>query len=127
MLFSGTIARSAAAGVIGSGAVAAAMLFGAPSALGQPDPPPNCTAADLAGVSGSVAIATSAYLFSHPDVNDFLTSIAGERTDERRANVVNYFNANPQVHAELRKIHEPLYEIQQRCQFVGNQSDDGDF
>ncbi len=121
-MFSSTIARSAVAGAIGSGAIAAAMLFAAPSALGQPAPPPNCTAADLAGVSGSVAIATSAYLFTHPDVNDFLTSVAGERTDERRAAVVDYFNANPQVHAELHKIHEPLFEIQQRCQFTGNQS-----
>ena len=125
MLFSGTIARRAVAGAIGSGAVAAAMLLGAPAAVAQPapppPPPPNCTAADLAGVSGGVAMATSAYLFTHPDVNHFFTSLKGERTDEMEQNVRTYMSANPQVHAELQGIRAPLIEIKQRCNFVHHQ------
>ena len=40
--------------------------FGAsPAALADP---PNCTAADLAGVAAGVSAATSAYLFTHPEV-----------------------------------------------------------
>lgn len=118
MLFSGTITRRAVAGAIGSGTVAVAMLFGAPAALAQPAPPPNCTAADLAGVTGGVAMATSAYLFTHPEVNNFFTSLKGERTDEMRANVAAFMNANPQVHAELQNIRQPLLDLRVRCNFV---------
>ena len=81
MLLSARAARRAVAGVFGAGAVAGAMLFGAlPSALADPPPPPpNCTAADLAGVSAGVSASTSAYLFTHPDVNAFFTGLKGSR------------------------------------------------
>ena len=59
------------------------------------DEPPNCTAADLAGVASGVSAATSAYLFTHPDVNCFFTSLEGKNRDEVRAEVDNYMNANP--------------------------------
>src|SRR6185369_2135635 len=61
-----------------SGSVAAAMLAGATPALADQDPganPPNCSAADLEGVRAGVSAATSAYLFTHPDVNDFFTNL----------------------------------------------------
>jgi len=59
MLLSARTARRAVAGAVGTSAIAGAMLFGAlPSAMAE-DPalnPPNCTAADLAGVpAGSTA------------------------------------------------------------------------
>ena len=44
---------------------------------------PNCTAADLASVASGVSAATSAYLFTHPDVNDFFTGLEGEPRDTR--------------------------------------------
>src|SRR5512146_2504369 len=70
-------ARRALAGVIGAGAITGVTLVGAiPSALA--DPPPNCTAADLAGVASGVAASTSAYLFTHPDANNFFTSLKGQ-------------------------------------------------
>ena len=47
------------------------------------DPAPNCTAADLAQVTTGVSAATSVYLFSHPDVNAFLTDIASLRATGR--------------------------------------------
>ena len=79
-------ARRAVIGAIGAGAVAGAMvLAAAPSALA--DPPPNCTAADLAGVSSGVSAATSAYLFTHPDVNAFFTGLEGAPRDTVRAQV----------------------------------------
>jgi hemophore-related protein len=126
MLFSGVIVRRAVAGAIGFSGVAVAMLSGAPSALAEPTPPPNCTAGDFTGVVGGVAMATSAYMFTHPDVNDFFTSLEGERTNERRVRVVNYFNANPQVHAELDAIRQPLVEIKNRCGFTNDDPDNID-
>jgi hemophore-related protein len=57
--------------------LAGAMQFGA-TATAAADPP-NCTAADLAGIISGVSAATSAYLFTHPDVNNFFTSLKGQR------------------------------------------------
>lgn len=47
------------------------------SAPTDPVRPPNCAAADLAGIASGVAAATSAYLFTHPDVNEFFTDLHG--------------------------------------------------
>ena len=49
--------------VVGAGAVAGALLTTAPLA---PADPPNCTAADMAGVAAGVSAATSVYLFTIP-------------------------------------------------------------
>jgi hemophore-related protein len=122
MLLSARIARRAVAGALGTGAVAGAMFFGAmPSAMAQPAPP-NCTAADLAGVASGVSAATSAYLFSHPDVNWFFTSLEGVPRDEVRTRVQDYLNANPVVKAELTGIRQPLVDIKNRC---GDTNGDG--
>ncbi len=126
MLLSGRAGHRAMAGLIGSGAMAAAMLFGgALSALAQPapeptpgppaPPPPNCTAADLAQVSGAVGTGTGVYLFTHPDVNNFFTSLRGKPDDEVRAAVQDYMNANPQVEAEINGIRQPLKDLRERC------------
>ncbi|MBO0678516.1 heme-binding protein [Mycolicibacterium sp. S2-37] len=105
------------AGALGAGAVAGAMLFGAmPAASAQPVPlPPNCTAADLAGVASGVSASTSAYLFTHPWVNDFFTSLEGQPRDQIRPQVEDYLNANPQVKAELTGIRQPLTDLKNRC------------
>ena len=58
--------------LIGAGMIAGAMLAGT-AATAAADPP-NCTAADLAGVMFGVDSATSSYLFTHPWVNDFFTA-----------------------------------------------------
>jgi hemophore-related protein len=115
MLLSARTARRAVAGALGSGAVAGAMLFGAiPTAIAQ-DAPPNCTAADLAGVASGVSAATSAYLFTHPDVNFFFTSLEGQHRDDIREDVQVYLDANPQVKAELTGIRQPLVDLKNRC------------
>ncbi|MCB0951112.1 MAG: heme-binding protein [Mycobacterium sp.] len=122
MLLSGPVIHRAMAGLIGGGAMAAAMLFGASSALAQPapepapaPPPPNCTAADLAQVSGSVGTAMGVYLFTHPDVNNFFTSLHGKPDDEIRGAVQDYMNVNPMVESEINGIRQPLKDLRERC------------
>ena len=118
MLLSARTARRAVAGAVGTGAIAGAMLFGAlPSAMAD-DPannPPNCTAADLAGVSSGVSASTSAYLFTHPDVNWFFTSLEGLQRDQVRTKVTDYLNQNPQTKADLTGIRQPLVDLKNRC------------
>ena len=63
-------------------------------------------------------MATSAYLFTRPDVNNFFTSLKGERTAEMENNVRAYMSEHPQIHAELQGIRQPLIDIKQRCNFV---------
>ena len=113
-------AGRAMSGAIGATAVAGALLVGmAPSALASP---PNCTAADLAGVAAGVSAGTSAYLFTHPDVNDFFTGLEGTPRDTLRASVQTYLDANPSVKADLAGIRQPLVDLKARC----GQSDDLD-
>lgn len=121
MLLSARTARRAVAGAIGSGALAGVMLFGAlPSAMAEE--PPNCTAADLAFTAAGVSKATSDYLFSHPDVNYFFTSLEGKTRDEVRTEVDKYMNANPIAKGELTGIRQPLVDIKNRC---GDTNGDG--
>ncbi|MDX1885310.1 heme-binding protein [Mycolicibacterium sp. 120270] len=121
MLLSARTARRAVAGAIGTGALAGVMLFGAlPTAMAEE--PPNCTAADLAFTAAGVSKATSDYLFSHPDVNFFFTSLEGKNRDEIRADVDTYMNNNPIVKGELSAIRQPLVDIKNRC---GDTNGDG--
>jgi heme-binding protein len=120
MLLRARAPRAAVAGALGAGAVAGAMLFGAvPSALADPPAPapapPNCTAADLAGVSAGVSASTSAYLFTHPDVNAFFTGLKGQPRSAIKGDVQNYLNANPQVKSDLQGIRQPLLDLKNRC------------
>jgi hemophore-related protein len=99
------------------------MLFGAtslaPMAAAEP---PNCTAADLAGVASGVSASTSAYLFTHPDVNWFFTSLEGMPRDQVRGEVQKYLDANPQTKADLTGIRQPLLDLKNRC---GDANGDG--
>ena len=126
MLLSARAARRAVAGMIGAGTAAGALLFGAvPSALADPPappspapappPPPNCTAADLSGTSAGVSAATSAYLFTHPDVNAFFTGLKGRPKSATKNDVQSYLNANPQVQSDLQGIRQPLIDFRNRC------------
>ena len=121
MLLSARTARRAVAGAVGTGALAGVMLFGAlPSAMAEE--PANCTAADLAFTAAGVSKATSDYLFSHPDVNFFFTSLEGKNRDEVRTEVDKYMNANPITKGELTGIRQPLVDIKNRC---GDTNGDG--
>ena len=118
MLQSGQTMRRALVGVMGAGALAGAILVGgASSASAEPPPPapPGCSAGDLAQVSGSVGTAMSGYLFTHPEVNDFFTSLRGQPNEELRGNVQTYMDAHPQVESEITGIRQPLTDLRNRC------------
>ena len=94
MPFSERTTRLLASGTIIAGGLLGAALFGGvPSALADQDPaadPPNCTAADLEGVRAGVSASTSAYLFTHPDFNWFMTSLEGLNRAQTGAKVKDY-------------------------------------
>jgi hemophore-related protein len=126
MLRSGRTVRSAVVAVIGSGAMAGTVLFGCASvafAEPMPAPPPTapgapgpgCTAADLAVASGTVGTAMGDYMFSHPDVNNFFTSLRGLPNQELRGRVQTYLDANPQVETDINAIRQPVTDLRNRC------------
>nr|WP_260508922.1 heme-binding protein [Mycolicibacterium farcinogenes] len=91
-------------------------LFSPATAAAEPPPrPPNCTAADLAGIASGVAAATSTYLWTHPDVNDFYTNLHGRPHEEVPDATQAFFDANPQAHADLVGIRQPLTDFRSRC------------
>src|ERR1700747_2899624 len=93
-------ARRPIRAAMGTGVLAGAVLFGA-AAIASADPPPPvpppCTAAELARVMSGVSFDTSNYLSTHPDVNDFFTSLKGQPRDQVQAQVQSYLDANPQI------------------------------
>ncbi len=104
-----------AAGAVGVAGVVGALLAPAAATAEPPPRPPNCTAADLAGVASGVAAATSTYLWTHPDVNDFYSNLHGRPQEEVPDAVRTYFDANPQAHADLVGIRQPLTDFRSRC------------
>ena len=113
MLVSGRTLRHAVAAAIAGGAM---LTAGASLASADPvPPPPNCTAGDLAVVSGNVGTAMGAYLFSHPDVNDFFTGLKGQPNSEIHDRVQTYMDAHPQVESEINGIRQPLTDLRSRC------------
>ncbi len=120
MFVSGRTPRRVLVGAIGAGA-ATGMLLGIPAGTAAADPPPrppNCTAADVAGVATGVGAALSTYLFAHPDLNDFYTGLQDVPKDQLSHDVQNYFSANPQEQADLESIRQPLADIRQRCHWT---------
>jgi heme-binding protein len=119
MFLSEIIPRRALIGLIGAGAVTGALCASVGTATADPPPrPPNCTAADVAGVAAGVATALSTYLFTHPDVNEFYTGLQDRPKDQMRDDVQNYFDAHPQEQADLEAIRQPMTDIRQRCQWT---------
>jgi heme-binding protein len=110
------ISRRAVAGTIAAGT----LLSGAAGqAAADPAPrPPNCSAADVAGVAAGVATALSTYLFTPPDVNGFYTGLEDQPKDQIGGEVQNYFSANPQEEAELENIRQPMKDIRERCHWT---------
>jgi hemophore-related protein len=117
MLPSARPTRWAVSGAIGVGALAGAMLFGAATATADPPPPPPppCTAAELALVMSGVSFDTANYLTTHPDVNNYFTSLKGQPRDQIQDQVQSYLDANPQVGADLRAIRQPSVDFRNRC------------
>jgi heme-binding protein len=103
---------------LGATALAGVVLCAAPAA--SADPQPNCTAADLAQVATGVSAGMSVYLFSHPDVNEYLTGLEGTPRDEVKSRVEDYMTAHPQVRDEMSAIRQPLVDMRARCGAVGD-------
>ena len=120
VLPSGRPGHRAVAGAVGAVALAGAMFVGsAAAASAEPPPaPPNCSPADWAGVRAGVAAATSTYLFTHPPVNDFFATLAGQSRDEMRPEVQVYLDANPDVRADLEGIKQPAVDFLDRCGYA---------
>ena len=98
--------------------IGAALFAATPLAHANEDPaanPPNCSAADLEGVRAGVQASTSAYLFSHPDVNDFFNSLEGLPQDQRRPKLDAYLTTHPQTQADLAGIRQPIVDLKDRC------------
>jgi heme-binding protein len=110
------ISRRAVVGVIAAGA----LLSGAAGQdAADPAPrPPNCSAADVAGVAAGVATALSTYLFTHPDVNGFYTGLEDQPQDQISGQVQKYFGANPQEEADLENIRQPMKDVRERCHWT---------
>ena len=111
-----TLNRLRGAGAL---ALAAGALLGGAAAQAEPpaEPPrpPHCSAADMAGIAPGVAAATSAYLFTHPELNGFFTDLHGQPHEEVPPSTRGYFDTHPQEHAELQGIRQPLVDFRNRC------------
>jgi hemophore-related protein len=113
MMLSVRVRQSTVALAVGGAAVAGALFVaGAPTAFADP---PGCTAGDLAQTAAGVSSATASYLFAHPDVNAYFSSLRGQPRDAIRDQISNYLNANPQTRDDLHGIRQPLIDMRNRC------------
>jgi heme-binding protein len=107
-----------ASAVCASAGIGAALFGASPLAHANQDPganPPNCSAADLEGVRAGVSASTSAYLFTHPDLNDFMTSLKAMSREQVAAKVKQYMAVHPDEQADMANIRQPLVDIRDRC------------
>lgn len=103
--------RFAAAAVVLS---AGAALFGSISPA-TADPAPGCSAADVTDAEARVAAAMTGYLWTHPDVNSFLSGLQGSSKGDAYEKVTAYFKANPDVKNAIDAIRGPSFDLRNRC------------
>lgn len=103
-----------AAALVGGAVVAALTAPGAPPASAATDP---CAASEVAKTIGSVANSTSAYLDSHPETNQTLTTISQQQAGPQSLGALKtYFDANPQAAKDMQQLQTPLANLSSRCQ-----------
>ena len=102
--------RRAAASILGAGGVLLGLAAPAVAYDG-----PGCTAADITAVEAQVATAMTGYLFTHPDVNAFFTSLDGLNRSQSQSKAQAYLAANPQIKAEIGAIRGPATALRDRC------------
>ncbi len=107
--------RRFGAAVLGAGAV---LIAGAATAAA--DVAPGCTTGDITGVETQVAAAMTGYFFTHPEVNEFFSSVQGLPTSEARAKTQAYLAANPSVQADINAIRGPVFDLRARCNIPTN-------
>jgi hemophore-related protein len=104
--------------MLAGGLLTAALFGGTAPAFANEDPaanPPNCSAADLEGVRAGVSASTSAYLFTHPDLNAYVSTLGGLSREEVARKTMDYLAQHPQEQAEMTGIRQPLVDIKNRC------------
>ncbi len=107
--------------VFAGAATCAALLGVAPLAQADAPPaPPNCTTADLEGVRAGVDASTSAYLFTHPDLNGFMSTLSGLSRAQVAEHVTGYMETHPQENVEMTGIRQPLVDIKNHCGGIVN-------
>lgn len=102
----------------GSALIGAALIATSPLAFAKEDPaanPPNCSAADFEGVQAGVDASTSAYLFTHQDINDYMSTLRGMSRQQVGAKMQDYLAGHPTEQAEVTAIRQPLVDIKARC------------
>jgi hemophore-related protein len=112
------VSRRVATTVLTGAAIGAALLGASPLAQANEDPaanPPNCSTADLQGVQAGVEASTSAYLFTHPDLNTFMSGLGALSREQVAAQVKGYLANHPQESAEMAGIRQPLMDLKNRC------------
>ena len=112
------VSRRVATTVLTGAAIGAALLGASPLAQANEDPaanPPNCSTADLQGVQAGVDASTSAYLFTHPDLNTFMSGLGALPRDQVAAQVKGYMANHPQESTEMAGIRQPLMDLKNRC------------
>lgn len=104
-------------------AVGAALLGLSPLAQANEDPgqnPPNCSSADLQGVQAGVDASTSVYLFTHPDLNAFMSGLQGMSRSQVAEKVKGYMAGHPDEKADMAGIRQPLQDLKARCGSLPN-------
>jgi hemophore-related protein len=96
-----------------AGAATTATLFGSSPLAGAE--PANCTSADLEGVRAGVDASTSAYLFTHPDLNQFMSTLQDLSREQVADHVKGYMASHPQENAEMTGIRQPLMDLKNHC------------
>lgn len=62
-----------------------------------------------------VTFETSNYLTTHPEVNDYFTSLKGQPKDQIGDQVRVYLDNNPMVRDDLQRIRQPSVDFRNRC------------
>lgn len=103
----------AAFAVCAGGALAALTVPSSPSATAAADP---CAASQVAKTVGSVANSMGAYLDSHPQTNQALTTISQQQGGPQSLVALkSYMDANPQVAKDLQTLQRPLTDLSGEC------------
>ena len=103
-------ARRVAITIIGTGTV----LLGA-AGTAVADTHQGCTVADMTAVETGVAAAMTTYLWTHPEVNDFFTSVQGMPQDQAFNAIKDYLSANRDIKAQMDAIQAPGDDLRARC------------
>ena len=77
--------------------------------------PDSCTQSGIATTASTVSANTAAYLAVHPQINQELTDIANQPSDQAEQAYRAYFDRNPQVENELQAINQPATDLLARC------------